>query len=638
MIDKLREEKCPSKIVNTINDLLYERYAEFITDKGSMIKRRINIGLPQGAVLSPMLADDIAIYTSEKYISTRTTLIESALEDIHEELVNIGLKINPHKTKIMEFNKQRIVDRAIRIRFMNEQIKLVSEAKFLGIWMDTKLSFKKQCETVRDKARKANNVLKYANKVSRGMEVNTALLLYKSLVRSAMEYGIFVFLPTNKEDVTSIVEKAQYMGIRTAMGYRNSTPTNVLLAESKIMSIQNRAKFLARNHISRIIEQNRINNNEELQVINELYKEEVNINNQTPWRKKSIIAETWEHSQKDSESMNTNIKSKLFKGNYWVMTKELQLETEIGKQYSTKNKITGMKIIQEIQDKYDLGQDTIRIYTDGSKEKDKPSVGSAFIVENKETGYYMSLNKAATVFTAEACAIAKAMEWAFRQKINHNILILTDSLSTIKALENNTVSTSHNAYIIEIREWYYKIVKKLEVKMVIAWIPAHKGIWGNEEADKLAKEANQEAHSSELKITSRDLRNKYKEEIIQENNKELEEKKERSPWFEGTNLPRRAMVLFNRLRANHYNLNSSLARKGYIDSDRCQCGSEKEDVDHFIFHCNSYDEARMNLNLTEELNKIGASKPDSVWNWLRKEELSTLKVIYQFVRLTGRII
>lgn len=32
--------------------------------------------------------------------------------------------------------------------------------------------------------------------------------------------------------------------------------------------------------------------------------------------------------------------------------------------------------------------------------------------------------------------------------------------------------------------------------------------------------------------------------------------------------------MLNRLRANHYNLNESLAKKEYIDSPRCDCGAE----------------------------------------------------------------
>ena len=58
-----------------------------------------------------------------------------------------------------------------------------------------------------------------------------------------MKYGIKAYLPINRNEAM----KAQFMSARTAMGYRNNTPTNVLLAESKLLSITNRARFLARN-------------------------------------------------------------------------------------------------------------------------------------------------------------------------------------------------------------------------------------------------------------------------------------------------------------------------------------------------------------------------------------------------------
>jgi len=49
------------------------------------------------------------------------------------------------------------------------------------------------------------------------------------------------------------IERAQYMGLRTVLGYRNSTPTNVITAESKVMTMADRAGFLARNILSKII-------------------------------------------------------------------------------------------------------------------------------------------------------------------------------------------------------------------------------------------------------------------------------------------------------------------------------------------------------------------------------------------------
>lgn len=79
--------------------------------------------------------------------------------------------------------------------------------------MDNKLSFENQCQIVRDKVKKVNEILKYANKVSRGMEVNTALIMYKSLIKLTMDYGAPVYLDEDKKNNNiQKIEKAQYLG------------------------------------------------------------------------------------------------------------------------------------------------------------------------------------------------------------------------------------------------------------------------------------------------------------------------------------------------------------------------------------------------------------------------------------------
>lgn len=75
---------------------------------------------------------------------------------------------------------------------------------------------------------------------------------------------------------------------------------------------------------------------------------------------------------------------------------------------------------------------------------------------------------------------------------------------------------------------------------------------------------------------------KYKGIIYFENFYKGEEKQ---PWFKNTNEERYFITLINRLRADHYNLNESLRRKNYIDSARCECGYEVEDIDHLIWQC-----------------------------------------------------
>lgn len=39
----------------------------------------------------------------------------------------------------------------------------------------------------------------------------------------------------------------------------------------------------------------------------------------------------------------------------------------------------------------------------------------------------------------------------------------------------------------------------------------------------------------------------------------------------------------------------------------------------------------MNFNLNHKLNLVGASYPDYVWSWLEKEEIRSLKVVYEYV-------
>lgn len=76
-------------------------------------------------------------------------------------------------------------------------------------------------------------------------------MLYKSLIRSRIEYGSFVFHPLNSK-LSIRLERIQYKALRIALGLRRSTPTNVILAEAKIPPLNLRFEYLGNNFISRI--------------------------------------------------------------------------------------------------------------------------------------------------------------------------------------------------------------------------------------------------------------------------------------------------------------------------------------------------------------------------------------------------
>ncbi|EZA48475.1 hypothetical protein X777_13781 [Ooceraea biroi] len=63
---------------------------------------------------------------------------------------------------------------------------------------------------------------------------------------------------------------------------------------------------------------------------------------------------------------------------------------------------------------------------------------------------------------------------------------------------------------------------------------------------------------------------------------------ERYPWYYHKQLNRQTIVLLNRLRSNHYNLNYSLFRKNIVSSGGCTCGNPRQDMNHVILYCPLY--------------------------------------------------
>jgi len=136
--------------------------------------------------------------------------------------------------------------------------------------------------------------------------------------------------------------------------------------------------------------------------------------------------------------------------------------------------------------------------------------------------------------------------------------------------------------------------------ITLFWIPAHKGIPGNEMADKLAKSAANSGHKPRFKIPHTDTFSEVKDSLGKQFLEYLTETARTTghlhsllyqheisprPWYYKMPLSRKDIVLINRIRSNHYNLNYNLFRKSMTYSAACQCGDPRQDINHVVFFC-----------------------------------------------------
>ena len=142
----------------------------------------------------------------------------------------------------------------------------------------------------------------------------------------------------------------------------------------------------------------------------------------------------------------------------------------------------------------------ICVYTDGSGIHGHVGAAAVMILSTSDSEsrpvlqkrtQYMGTDTQSTVYAAELKGILLALQIlitsANTQHIDKNFVIFTDNQSALKALQNPG-NTSGQSILVELLQ-ELDVATTAGVDVHFRWIPAHRGIPGNETVDMAAKEA-----------------------------------------------------------------------------------------------------------------------------------------------------
>ena len=130
-------------------------------------------------------------------------------------------------------------------------IPVVEEAKFLGLLFDKKLSFIPHIKALKANCLKALGVLKVLSNTNWGGDRSVLLYLYKSLVRSKLDYGSVVYGSARKSYL-KCPDTIHHQGLRLALGAFRTSPVECLYAESNVPSLCTRTERITLQYTTKL--------------------------------------------------------------------------------------------------------------------------------------------------------------------------------------------------------------------------------------------------------------------------------------------------------------------------------------------------------------------------------------------------
>lgn len=616
LLIKLKCMGIGGKMYNWIMDFLLERTIQVRVGVEYSKTYKIDNGTPQGSVCSPVLfnimindvfnnlkgdigralfADDGAIWKRGRNIICVSKKLQESVEAVEDWANNWGFRLSVAKTQGICFTKKKRIP-VVKLKLYKQDLEQVSAVKYLGVWMDQRLTFATHAKKLIEKCKTGVNILRCLSGVEWGACRISLKRIYCTLIRSSLDYGSIIY-GFASETLLKKIETIQSQALRICCGAFKTSPIAALQVELGEAPLYLRRYKLRMNYWVNI----------------KGHKENHSV--------KGVMKECWEHGNKTIKSFGWTANREALEAGIdglevcpivsvsnippWIFPKPLvdfQIQTQINNDKDIPKNIIAQQYIDQSYTSW------LHIYTDGSKDPASGRTASAVHIPKFQCDISKRLTDNVSVYTAELIAILVALHWVEDVKPRLAV-ICSDSYAALSSLASGLKSTRQDI----IYDILASLLRNSNTSLIMfLWVPAHVGVEANEVADKLAKQA--------LNHADVDIQVALSKKEVQAKVKEVTHSKWQEAWdvdSKGRHLNsiqqlvgngrsvyknRKEDIIISRLRIGHSGLNYSLFKIGKHATGKCRNCDELETIEHILFSCQQYENER--ILLIQEMEKL----------------------------------
>ena len=161
------------------------------------------------------------------------------------------MRFNPDKCEVIRItNKRKIIQSEYKIH--SQSLKLIDKAKYLGVTIDSKLSWNAHVEAF---SKKANNTLSFLRRNLPACPKDVKATCYKTLVRPQLEYASTVWDPHTKNNINKLESVKRHAARFCHSDYQPTSSVSAMIQDLELKHLQTRRQHVKAAMLYRIVHQ-----------------------------------------------------------------------------------------------------------------------------------------------------------------------------------------------------------------------------------------------------------------------------------------------------------------------------------------------------------------------------------------------